>query len=109
MLECIVQDRLLHLRNDHVSYIIYLLEGGVPAHMYFGARLESFNPASVLRRYDLPVDGSFSLQGMTLDHVPHEYPSFGLGDLRQGVVSIRRHDGTRSLDLRVTKVETVEE
>ena len=85
MIEMLHQDRLIHLRNDSVSYIIYLLEGGVPAHLYFGKRVESLNPASMLRRYDLPVDGSFSLQGCALDHTPHEYPAHGLGDLREGM------------------------
>ncbi|MBQ8556656.1 MAG: alpha-galactosidase [Clostridia bacterium] len=108
MTEIIIQDKLLHLRNDHVSYCMYLLEGGIPAHLYFGKRLAGINPAAVLRHYELPADGSFSLQGCALDHTPHEYPAFGLGDLREGAVSVRQKDGTRSVDLRVVKVETVE-
>lgn len=108
MTEIIRKDRLIHLRNDAVSYIIYLLEGGIPAHLYFGKRVESLNPVSMLRRYDLPADGSFSLQGCTLDHTPHEYPSHGLGDLREGALSVRRKDGTRSADLRVTAAEVVD-
>ena len=108
MTEIIRKDRLIHLRNDSVSYIIYLLEGGIPAHLYFGKRVESLNPVSMLRRYDLPADGSFSLQGCTLDHTPHEYPSHGLGDLREGALSVRRKDGTRSADLRVTAAEVVD-
>ena len=75
MVEILVNDKLLHLRNDHVSYIIYILEGGIPAHLYFGKRVEGLNPASILRRYDLPTDGRFSLQGCALDHTPHEYPA----------------------------------
>lgn len=108
MIEMLHQDRLIHLRNDSVSYIIYLLEGGIPAHLYFGKRVESLNPVSMLRRYDLPEDGSFSLQGCALDHTPHEYPAHGLGDLREGALSVRQKDGTRSVDLRVTAVEIVD-
>ncbi len=108
MVEMIVNDKLLHLRNDHVSYVIGLLEGGIPAHLYFGKRIGALNPASILRHYDLPTDGSFSMQGCALDHVPHEYPAFGLGDLREGAVSIRQQDGTRSVDLRVTGTEVVD-
>ncbi len=101
-------DRLIHLRNESVSYIIYLLEGGIPAHLYFGKRVEDLNPISILRRYDLPTDSSFSMQGCALDHTPHEYPSHGLGDLREGALSVRQKDGTRSVDLRVTDVEVVD-
>ncbi len=108
MVEILVNDKLLHLRNDRVSYIIYILEGGIPAHLYFGKRVESLNPASILRRYDLPTDGHYSMHNCCLDHTPHEYPSHGLGDLREGALTVRRQDGTRSADLRVTGVETVE-
>ena len=108
MIEIIRKDQLIHLRNDHVSYMIYILEGGIPAHLYFGKRVEGLNPASILRRYDLPTDGRFSLQGCALDHTPHEYPAHGLGDLREGALSIRQKDGTRSVDLRVTGVEVME-
>ena len=108
MTEIIINDKLLHLRNDHVSYVIGLLEGGIPAHLYFGKRVSGLNPAAILRHYDLPVDGSFSMQGCSLDHVPHEYPAFGLGDLREGAVSVRQQDGTRSVDLRVTGTEVVD-
>lgn len=106
MTEILMTEKILHLRNDHVSYVIGLLEGGIPAHLYFGKRISGLNPAAILRHYDLPVDGSFSMQGCALDHVPHEYPAFGLGDLREGAVSIRQQDGTRSVDLRVVSVET---
>ncbi|MBQ8202194.1 MAG: alpha-galactosidase [Clostridia bacterium] len=108
MTEIIINDKLLHLRNDHVSYVICLLEGGIPAHMYFGKRISGINPAAILRHYDLPADGSFSMQGCSLDHVPHEYPAFGLGDLREGAVSVRQQDGTRSVDLRVTATEVID-
>ncbi len=108
MTEIIIRDNLLHLRNDHVSYAIYLLEGGIPAHLYFGKRLTDVNPASLLRHYDLPADGSFSVQGCAMDHVPGEYPAFGLGDLREGAFSVRREDGTRSADLRFTGAEVID-
>ena len=107
MTEILIRDQLIHLRNDHISYIIYILEGGSPAHLYFGKRVEGLNPVSILRRYDLPTDGSFSLQGCALDHTPHEYPAHGLGDLREGAVSVRQKDGTRSVDLRVTGWEVI--
>lgn len=107
MTEIFVKDNLLHLRNDHISYIIYILEGGVPAHLYFGKRMEGFNPVSILRRYDLSPD-SWSPHNCCLDHTPHEYPAHGLGDLREGAVSVRQKDGTRSVDLRVTGWEVVD-
>ncbi len=108
MTEFIVKDQLIHLRNDHISYIIDVLEGGIPAHLYFGKRIESINPAAVLRHYELPADGKWWPHNCALDHTPHEYPSHGLGDLREGALSVRQKDGTRSVDLRVTGWEIVD-
>ena len=108
MTEILCGDQLIHLRNDHVSYIIGILEGGVPAHLYFGKRLNSLNPASLLRHYDLPADLRWQPHNCALDHTPHEYPSHGLGDLREGALSVRRADGTRSADLRFVSAEVVD-
>ena len=60
MTEILIKDQLIHLRNAHVSYIVDILEGGIPAHLYFGKRVGGLNPAAILRHYDLPVDGGFS-------------------------------------------------
>lgn len=108
MTEIIHLGNQIHLRNQSVSYVIGILEGGIPAHLYFGKRIDSLNPASILRRYGLSEDGSFTLQGCTLDHTPHEYPSHGLGDLREGALTVRRADGTRSADLRIKDIEVMD-
>lgn len=108
MVEIQISSELIHLRNDRVSYAIYLLPGGIPMHLYFGARLEEINPLPFLRRSMLSENGSFSVQQCTLDHTPQEYPSFGLGDMREGAVSVRRADGTRSADFRLVSAEAME-
>lgn len=109
MAEIQICSNLIHLRNDHISYALYLLPGGIPMHLYFGARLNEINPLPFLRRSMLSEDGSFSVQQCALDHTPQEYPSFGLGDARQGAVGVRRSDGTRSVDLRFVSAEIVDE
>ena len=108
MVEINITDRLIHLRNDRVSYAIYLLEGGIPMHLYFGARVESLNPVAMLRHNDLAPDGAFGLHGCPLDHTPQEYPSFGLGEMREGALTVRAQDGTRTCDLRFVSAEAVE-
>lgn len=108
MTEIIIRDGMLHLRNDRISYAMTMLEGGVPAHLYFGSRVEEVRPQSLLRHYDLREDGCFSLQGCSLDHTPQEYPAFGLGEMREGALIVRRADGTRTADLRFVSAEAVE-
>lgn len=105
MTDIIVDKQLLHLRNERISYIIYLLEGGIPMHLYYGARVESMNPSTLLQRAGLARDSSFSMQGCSLDHVPQEYPQYGLGEMREGAVMVRSEDGTRTCDLRFVSAE----
>ncbi|MBE5815711.1 MAG: alpha-galactosidase [Clostridiales bacterium] len=105
MSQLFIGENLIHLRNDRVSYLIHILPGGVPMQLYWGKRLNAMEPASLLRHHNIPGDGSFSVQGCALDHVPCEYPSFGLGDLRHGAVTVRQEDGTASCDLRFVSAE----
>ena len=107
MTEIIIRDDMIHLRNDRVSYVIGLLEGGIPAHLYFGRRVRDYHAAAMLRRHRLAEDGAFSLQNCALNHVPQEYPSYGLGDMREGALIVRRADGTASCDLRFVSAEAV--
>ncbi|MBE5800865.1 MAG: alpha-galactosidase [Clostridiales bacterium] len=105
MSELFISKDLIHLRNKRVSYLMHILPGGIPIHLYYGKRLEAMEPRSLLRHHAIPDDGTFSVQGCSLDHVPSEYPSFGLGDLRQGALTVRRGDGTASCDLRFVSAE----
>jgi len=109
MTEIITQGSVIHLRNDRVSYVIALLEGGIPMHLYFGRQLSGLNPAGLLRRAGAKENFEYNVQNCALDRLPQEYPGFGLGDLREGALTVRRGDGTRSADLRVIRQEVREE
>lgn len=100
MTEIIIRDDLIHLRNDRISYVIGFMQGGIPTHLYFGRKLQECHAASLLRRHRLPEDGSFSMQNCAMNRVPQEYPSYGLGDMREGALIVRQQDGTTSCDLR---------
>ena len=106
MAEILHNGNLYHLRNDVISYVLMEMPGGVLSHLYFGARLEGLNAANLLRHANIPADGGFSVQECTLDRLPQEYPSFGLGDLRDGALTVEGPDGSWAVDLRVEKVET---
>ena len=105
MSQLFIGQNLIHLRNDRVSYLIHILPGGVPMHLYWGKRLETLEPAQLIKHYGLPADGSFTTNNCAMDRVPGEYPSFGLGDMRQGALTVRREDGTTSCDLRFVSAE----
>lgn len=107
MAEILQCGNIWHLRNDRISYALSVLPGGIAAHLYFGPRLNGIGEENLLRHAGLPADGSFSVQECALDRLPQEYPSFGLGDLREGALTVAGPDGTCAVDLRVTdaKVE----
>jgi len=105
MAEILREGNLYHLRNEQISYVLMEMPGGVLAHLYFGARLEGLNAGNLLGRVNIPADDNFSVQECSLDRLPREYPSFGLGDLRDGALEVEAPDGSWAVDLRVRKAE----
>ena len=83
MTEIIVQDKLFHLRNARMSYIFRLTGDGLPAHVYWGARLESLR-SPLDRLYFESGEENFCHNTMELEKLPQEYPTYGHGDLRRG-------------------------
>ena len=108
MAEILRDGNTYHLRNGEISYILHEMPGGVLAHLYFGPRLERLSAANLLRHAGVAADGSFSLQGCTLDKLPQEYPSFGLGDMREGALTAVGPDGTSAVDLRLERAEILD-
>ena len=108
MTEIIIRDDLIHLRNDRISYVMGNLQGGILTHLYFGRRVKDYHAAAMLRRHRLAEDTSFSMQNCAMNRVPQEYPSDGLGDMREGALIVRRQDGTASCDLRFVSAEATE-
>lgn len=108
MAQILREGNAYHLRNDQISYILCEMPGGIPAHLYFGARLEGLNAANLLHHANIPDDGNFSVQECTLDRLPQEYPSFGLGDMRDGALTVEGPDGSCAVDLRLEKVEILD-
>ena len=109
MAEILRDGGMIHLRNERVSYVMLEMPGGVLAHLYFGARLERVNAANLLRRAGIAADGGFTVQECALERLPREYPSFGLGDFREGALTAEGADGTCAVDLRLAEVAILPE
>ena len=108
MVEILREGNVWHLRNEWISYALCELPGGVAAHLYAGPRLEKLNPTALLRHANVRAE-DFSVQECTLDRLPQEYPSFGLGDMREGALTVVAPDGSRAVDLRVVSAEILTE
>jgi alpha-galactosidase len=90
------KDDTFHLYNSKISYLIQIVHGKYPAHLYWGKRVKTKQPSSILafkgRAFSPstePADFQFSL-----DTLPQEYPAFGNGDFRSPAYQLRSTDGS---------------
>lgn len=90
------EDQVFHLHNSKISYLLQIVHGKYPAHLYWGKRVMTLQPGSILsfkgRAFSPttePNDKNFSL-----DTLPQEYPAFGNGDFRTPAYQLRAPDGS---------------
>lgn len=94
-IEWSAETREFHLRNDHVSYVIRVLENGSLGHVYFGAALAEG------KSYGHLVPGEFfGFSNRLGQPVPLEFPSGGTGDYRIPALAVELPDGSGVVDLR---------
>ncbi|MEK0317424.1 alpha-galactosidase [Cohnella sp. 56] len=91
-----------HLRTPNTSYILTIVEGQYPAHVYWGSGLRS---ASWPGGLTLRERASFSptpdpdKSRLSLDALPQEYPGYGSGDFRNPAYQFTLADGTTVAEL----------
>lgn len=90
------QDGIFHLYNSKISYLIQIVHGKYPAHLYWGKRVQRPHPSNLLTikgRAFSPSTEPSDLQ-VSLDTLPQEYPAFGNGDFRSPAYQFRTADGS---------------
>ncbi|MBQ7486796.1 MAG: hypothetical protein IJT77_04845, partial [Clostridia bacterium] len=95
-----------HLKMKHTSYLFELAAGLYPVHLYFGTNVRTIkdHPLTRLTPYS---DDRFSLNDHPLDSLPLECPTFGVYDLRPGMLHILHEDGTHALNLEYESHEII--
>ncbi|MEH7480052.1 alpha-galactosidase [Neobacillus drentensis] len=92
--------RIFHLYNGKISYLIQIVHGKYPAHLYWGKMVKTLHPSSILafkgRAFSPTTEPS--LPQFSLDTLPQEYPAFGNGDFRSPAYQIRSADGNTVTD-----------
>ncbi|WP_338552872.1 alpha-galactosidase [Paenibacillus sp. KS-LC4] len=97
------QNQLFHLQSKETSYVIGLVKGAYPAHVYWGKRVRG---SQLGRLLELKERCSFSPSTeaddfkISLDTLPQEYPAFGNSDFRYPAYQVQLADGTTVTDLR---------
>lgn len=93
--------KTFHLYNDHISYLMCILENGHLGQLYYGKRIHDKEDFSYLvekcgrpmASYIYEGDRSFSLE-----HIRQEYPVYGTTDYRHPAVEILQENGSRISD-----------
>ncbi|MBQ7488868.1 MAG: hypothetical protein IJT77_15365 [Clostridia bacterium] len=96
-------DRVFSLRTDHTLYQMKAADGNVLLHLYYGPDTD-MNMSYLIRCADRGFSGNpYGMRdnrGFSLDALPLEYASGGVGDYRTSAVRTVGADGSRCADLR---------
>lgn len=97
------QDRTFTLQTNHTTYQMKIDSFGFLLHLYYGSRIAG-NMDYLLTYYDRGFSGNPYDAGndrtYSLDVLPLEYSTMGIGDYRNSALIIRNHDESESCDLR---------
>ena len=97
------QEKVFHLSNSEISYILQIEESEVLAHVYFGKRTTHYHNHKKYPRRDRGFSGNVPLnedRTYSKDTLPQEYSGHGGMDYRLPALMIRRENGSNLLDLR---------
>lgn len=95
------ENRLFHLKSRQFSYVIQVLDNRQLVHRYFGKKVSTFSENNKVTYLDRAFSGNPTLadRSYSLDTLPLEYSSNGLGDYRTSSIDIASSFGT-ALDLK---------
>lgn len=89
-------DGIFHLYNSKISYLIQIVHGKYPAHLYWGRHVKTQQSSTILsfkgRAFSPMTESTHS--NFSLDTLPQEYPGFGNGDFRSPAYHLRAPDGS---------------
>lgn len=96
--------KLLTLDTKHTTYQMMVDQYGFLQHLYYGRKVENANMSYMTGSYDRGFSGNpyeaKENRGFSLDTLPQEYTSFGVGDFRINGLSVVNGDGSYGADFR---------
>ncbi len=95
------KNRMFHLFNDKISYIMTVLPNGQMGQLYFGKRIHQREDYSYLLEMMARPMGSYVFESdrtLSLEHVKQEYGVYGSTDYRCPAVEILQENGSRISD-----------
>ncbi len=103
--------RLFNLQTADSTYQMYGDEYGVLLHTYYGKKIDGENLEELIFRADVGFSGnppeSVEDRTYSLDCLPQELPSDGVGDYRESCISLLHDDGSMAADFRFEGYELI--
>lgn len=98
------KNKTFTLQTKNTTYQFKIGDYGVLLHLYYGKRVDGQNMAYLLCPADRGFSGNPNDAGdnrsFSLDTLPQEYPSCGVGDYRISPIGVVHGDGSYAADLR---------
>lgn len=92
-------DKVFHLQTKNTSYIIHILRGKYPAHVYWGRRIKTPDMDNALLSRFIGFSPATDNEDYTLDFICQEYPTGCGTDYRMPAISAVYDDGSRTVEL----------
>ncbi|KAA8811912.1 alpha-galactosidase [Lactobacillus crispatus] len=96
------KNKVFHLHNDQISYLISIEDGGTLSHLYFGKSIKAYHGELRYPRLDRGFSGNLpgSLdRTFSKDSLLQEYSSAGEMDFRTPAMIVRQPDGSNAVFL----------
>lgn len=102
--------KVFHLKNSEISYLLEVEEHGYLAHLYFGKKINEYSGHYKYIR-DMRSFGPYPEEAendkFSLDTVMLEYPGHGFGDFREPAYNLKLSNGSRVVDFRYDSYEVI--
>ena len=101
-----IENRLFQIETEHTSYQMKVDKYGVLTHLWYGAKTEC-SMDYLLDYPDVGFSGNIyeaeNQRTYSLNTLPQEYSTSGVGDFRIPAITVTHDDGSRALDLRYSE------
>ena len=98
------KNKVFYLSTEKTSYIIGLLNGELPVHIYWGKKIDRI-PADWSKTYIRRVLSAYDNGEFSSNSLPQEYPTFGNADNRIPAMQVASGVNGRQVKLKFLKYE----
>lgn len=90
-----------HIKNDYISYVLEVIDNKYVVNRYFGQSIREYRESNSFQYYERSYNTQHisSVENLSFDDFPFEYPTRSHGDFRIPALSIIQDNGIDMVDL----------